>query len=127
MVSGDAGKVAISFPATSGAPDDNRRPWDSYVLVTENALDPNPTFVATTANPVDDPIHRGACHGRCGLMLDFLDLVVSPKDGGVWAAVVDTCTTLSNCNRATSPGAATDGEGVAVRQIGGPRILTKNP
>jgi hypothetical protein len=57
-------------------------------------------------------------------MLDFLDIVTSPKDGGFWAAVVDTCTSLNNCNRTTgSPGAANDGEGVAVRQVGGPRIL----
>ena len=125
MVAGDAGKVAISFPGTtSGDRGDNRRPWDSYVVVTTNALDENPTFVATTGNPPDDPIHRGNCHGRCALMLDFLDLVTSPKDGGFWAAVVDTCTALNNCNRATSPGAASDGEGVAVRQVGGPRILS---
>lgn len=127
MVAGDEGKVAISFPGTTGARDDNRRPWDSYVVVTTNALDENPTFVATTGNPPEDPIHRGNCHGRCGLMLDFLDIVTSPKDGGVWAAVVDTCTALNNCNRATSPGAANDGEGVALRQVGGPRILSIPP
>jgi hypothetical protein len=125
MVAGDAGKVAISFPGTTTDDlDDNRRPWDSYVIVTTDALADDPTFVATTANPASDPIHRGDCQGRCGLMLDFLDLVTSPKDGGVWAAVVDTCTTLNNCNRATSPGNASDGEGVAVRQVGGPRILS---
>ena len=127
MVAGDAGKVAISFVGSTAAVEDRsdqRRPWNSYMVVTTNALDANPTFVSTTSNPLSDPIHRGNCQGRCGGMLDFLDIVVSPYDGGFWSAVVDTCTTLSNCNRATSPGAASDADGMIVRQIGGPHIRT---
>jgi hypothetical protein len=128
MVAGDAGKVAISFVgSTSTTPGDTRRPWNAYTIVTTDALASNPTFVSTTGNPVSDPIHRGNCHGRCGLMLDFLDIVASPDDGGFWAAFVDTCTSLANCNRATAPGGATDGEGMAVRQVGGPRIRTIPP
>lgn len=123
MVAGEAGKVAISFVGTTSEErDDTRRPWNAYTLVTTDALAPTPTFVSTTANPLSDPIHRGNCQGRCGLMYDFLDIVSSPADGGFWAAFVDTCTNLNNCNRETAPGAASDGEGVAVRQVGGPRI-----
>jgi hypothetical protein len=125
MVAGEAGKLAISFVGTTSEDlGDTKRPWNSYMLVTTDALSANPTFVSTTANPLSDPVHRGDCQGRCGGMYDFLDIVVSPKDGGFWASVVDNCTAVGNCNRETSPGAATDGEGIAVRQIGGPRIKT---
>ena len=125
MVAGDAGKLAVSFVGTTVDNRDNaKRPWNSYVAVTTDALAAEPVFLSTTANPVADPIHRGNCQGRCGLMLDFLDIVVSPKDGGVWAAAVDTCTAQANCNRATAPGNPDDGEGVIVRQLAGPRILS---
>ena len=123
MVAGDAGKVALLFPGTTGDPGDETRPWNSYVVVTENALDADPLFLSTTANDPADPIHRGTCHGRCGGMLDFLDIITSPVDGDLWAAVVDTCTSTA-CVADAAPNSANAADGIAVRQVGGPRIRT---
>lgn len=124
LVAGDAGKVALLFPGTTATDvEDRTRPWNSYVVVTEDALAEDPLFVSTTANNPSDPIHRGTCHGRCGGMLDFLDIVTSPADGGLWAAVVDTCTS-SDCVEAGTSGSSNDADGIAVRQLSGPRIRT---
>jgi hypothetical protein len=52
----------------------------------------NPLFQSNIVNPANDPIHSGDCPSRCGRMYDFLDAVISPTDGSVWASFVDTCT-----------------------------------
>lgn len=118
LIAGDAGRVAITFPGTTT---DNRndagRPWNTYVVVTNGALDSNPRFIWTTANDPADPIHRGACGpGRCGGMFDFLDIIASPVDGAVWATATDTCT--GDC--ASAGAAPNDAAGVAIRQLKGP-------
>ena len=90
---GDEGSIAINFPGTTvDDQDDHKRPWNQYIVASTNALDANPLFVSTTANPVSDPIHRGDCLGRCGGMFDFLDIQISPHDGDIWATATDTCT-----------------------------------
>lgn len=125
MVAGDEGKIAFQFPGTTiDDRNDRTRPWNTYVVVTENALDADPTFVSTTANPTSDPIRRGDCFGRCGGMLDFLDIITSPLDGGLWLAVTDTCTAEQDCVAVGQAGSSVDAEGVAVRQLSGPRIRT---
>ena len=121
MVAGDEGKLALLFPGTTVEGDDPARPWNSYVVVTENALADDPVFLSTTANDPADPIHRGDCHGRCGGMLDFLDIITSPVDGALWAAIVDTCISAA-CLDGSGPANAADG--IAVRQLGGPSIRT---
>lgn len=127
MDAGAAGRVAIQFAgSTSTNRNDAKRPWNSYMLVTTNALDEKPLFLSTTANPLSDPIHRGNCHGRCGGMLDFLDMIVSPVDGRFWAPVVDTCTAGNKCST-TGAGTANDAEGIAVRQLTGPRLREPAP
>lgn len=124
IVAGAEGRVAMTFPGTSSADfDDENRPWDTWVIVSDNALDATPTFLGTTANPAGDPIHRGDCTGRCGAMLDFLDIVVSPADGMVWATAVDNCTTTRGCNTAQPmTRSATGNEGLVIRQLSGPRL-----
>jgi hypothetical protein len=82
VIAGDPGKIAITFPGTT----------------------------ANIVNPANDPIHRGDCPSRCGRMYDFLDAVISPTDGSVWASFVDTCThtdwngVVTNCNTVRAPG-----------------------
>ncbi len=132
IAAGAGGRVAITFPGTTEKNQgDLTRPWDYYVVTSVNALTANPTFVSNIANPATDPVHRGECPGRCGNMLDFLDVVVSPAAGhSVWATVVDTCTGLSQCN--SDPDAigfdgdrdntARDSKGIYVKQVGGPKI-----
>lgn len=124
VTAGQEGKIAIQFVGTTSADlEAANRPWNSYMLVSTNALDGQPVFVSTTANPVDDPVHRGNCTGRCGGMLDYLDILVSPVDGRFWAAVVDTCTSAQCRGPAGKATQSTDAQGIAVRQVGGPVLM----
>src|SRR3954468_5461347 len=138
---GDPGKIAITFPGTTSTQGskDKTRPWNSYVVVSTNALSANPLFLSNIANQKYDPVHRGDCNGRCGHMYDFLDVVSSPHDQGrVFAATVDTCTALLHCNSkriagendddivqyelGQTHGAAADMQGVVVREVSGPAL-----
>lgn len=129
ITAGDPGRIAVTFPGTT-SPNrgDRTRPWNSYVLLTTNALsladddlETNPIFVWTTANDPKDPIHRGDCGpGRCGGMFDFLDIQTSPKDGTFWATASDTC--VDACVADPSAGTIVPGEGVAIHQTGGPSL-----
>ncbi len=133
VAAGANGRIAITFPGTTEKDQgDLTRPWDYHVVTSVNALSSNPTFVSNIANPATDPVHRGDCPGRCGNMLDFLDVIVSPAAGhSVWATVVDTCTALRDCKSdpdavgfsdANGDGAAADMRGIYVKQVGGPNI-----
>jgi hypothetical protein len=130
---GTFGRVAIAFPGTEVADrTDLTRPWSSYVVLSTDALSSNPTFMSSVVNPggIDDPIHRGDCLQRCGLMYDFLDVTVANDYvGTVWVTAVDTCTSLDDCSDSTvgghsdgagRDGASDDSRGVAVRQRSGP-------
>jgi hypothetical protein len=137
---GDAGRITLTFPGTTlvnedddaKPPTDKTRPWNSYVVVSTNALSAKPLFLSNIANPTYDPVHRGDCLGRCGNMFDFLDVVVAPGDQGrIWATAVDTCTSVKKCsttrvagnnNNTGSLGATDDMQGVAIRQISGPAM-----
>ena len=147
---GDPGKIAITFPGTTstGGSKDKTRPWNSYVVMSTNALSANPLFLSNIANPKFDPVHRGDCGGesggRCGRMYDFLDIVASPIDQGrIFATEVDTCTAVNNCNsqrvagendddtvsyeEGTTHGAANDMQGVIIREVSGPALRGPAP
>ena len=142
---GDPGKIAITFPGTTstGGSKDKTRPWNSYVVMSTDALAANPLFLSNIANPKWDPVHRGDCGGesggRCGRMYDFLDIVSSPIDHGrVFATAVDTCTTYLSCSTKRVEGendddavayeegdthfAADDMQGVVIREVSGPAL-----
>lgn len=125
IAAGAVGKIALTFP---GTPIDDRsdatRPWNSYVVLSTDALSDNPTFYSNIANPANDPVYRGDCLGRCGRMFDFLDVVVSPADGMVWATAVDTCTSKSGCNSASGT-TSDDMRGIAIKQLTGPVVGTQ--
>jgi hypothetical protein len=119
------GHVAISFPGTTD-PDSAKasRPWNYYVAVSDNALADQPIFHSATANALKDPVHRGVCLNRCAGMFDFLDVVIAPS-GQAWATEVDTCTKgcITADGRTLSKSqAASDAQGVAVRQLAGPGL-----
>ena len=123
ITAGEAGRIAISFPGSSvDDQTDETRPWHAWVVVSTNALDENPLFVGAIADNGDDPVHRGTCDGRCAGMFDFLDIESSPKDGTFWATFTDTCTDDNECNTTRDTGLATDAQGLAVRQLYGPRL-----
>ena len=120
---GDRGRIAITFPGTTGDPKDKDRPWNTYVVISTDALSANPTFVSSTSNDPKDPVHRGTCDGRCGGMYDFLDVVVAPTAGGpVWATATDTCTKPACTDPDGTANKSTDGAGVAVREVSGPAL-----
>lgn len=123
LEAGEAGKVAITFPGnTAGATGGAGRKWNQYMVVSTNVLDDEPLFVSTTANPLSDPTHKGNCGpGRCGAMWDFIDITLSPKDGGFWASISDTCESTS-CRGSGPVDNVSSGMGVAIRQLGGPRV-----
>lgn len=122
IAAGDEGRIAINFPGTT-APSGNNRAWNQYVVVSDNALDANPLFLSATANDPADPVHRGACNGRCGGIWDFLDVVISAQ-GEAWAAASDDCAAACNTGQTTSLHA---GDGIAIRQIGGPSLRDPEP
>jgi hypothetical protein len=70
--------------------------WNAYIGVSLNADSDEPIFATTTAHPLEEPVKRGACRGRCfgdkGGMYDFLDIDIDPRNGRIWAALVDVCT-----------------------------------
>jgi len=121
ITAGDPGKIAITFPGTMvNDQSDPTRPWNSYVVISTNALETNPLFLSNIANDPDDPIHRGNCVGRCAGMFDFLDIQVSPADGTAWASAVDTCTGDCVTNR-NAP--ADSMRGIAIQAVNIP-VLT---
>ncbi len=120
VAAGDRGRIAILFPGTTTEEENGARPWNDYLVMSDNALSKNPTFVSTTVNPLSDPVHRGNCDGRCGGMFDFLDLFVSPHDGSIWGAISDTC--VKECATDGYPLTKSVGDGVAVRQLSGPSL-----
>jgi hypothetical protein len=125
---GDRGRIAITFPGTTGDPRDPNRPWNTYVVISTDALTANPTFVSSTSNNPSDPVHRGNCNARCAGMFDFLDVVVAPAgQGAVWATATDTCTSAACKDPDGSARSASDAAGVAVRQISGPALRGKSP
>ena len=116
---GNEGAIAVNFPGTIASSQGTRKAnWDQYVVVSTNALDPSPVFLSATGNEPTDPVHRGACLGRCGGMWDFVDIHIAPS-GEVWASASDDC--LAACNTGTLE-QAHDGEGLVIRQIGGPKL-----
>ncbi len=144
---GDPGKIAITFPGTTSTlgHKDLTRTWNSYVVVSTNALAANPLFLSNTANPKNDPVARGDCNNRCGRMYDFLDIVSAPNDQGrIWATAVDTCTSLLRCSTTRLPGnndsgdvvqeetahdygTSADMRGVIIRQVSGPALRGSAP
>lgn len=128
LEAGDAGTVAIAFPGTTvGDRQDNRRAWNHYTVVGTGLLGEDPIFTSATANDPADPVHRGNCGpGRCGALWDFEDIQVAPSTGEFWAVMADACT-----NEACITGASGDnestGQGIVVRQLGGPMVRTVEP
>ncbi|MDQ3981570.1 MAG: glycoside hydrolase [Actinomycetota bacterium] len=131
---GGTGKVAIAFMGSTNSPwrhncakkescpENNeyaRTTWNGYVTTTTNALADKPVFVSSTVNPLKDPIARARCGpGRCGLVFDFIDVVIAP-DGSPYATFVDTCIEICTGKSAASNYGA---DGVVARIVGGPSL-----
>jgi len=133
LAAGDNGRVVITFPGSTDVNANKKigktAPWHYYVVETQNALAARPTFVSQIA-PIPSALgggstimHRGACHGRCGGLFDFLDVQVAPTAGGAaYASLSDDCT--GPCAKLPA-GTSTDksaGQGILVRQVAGPAL-----
>ncbi|MBW3665198.1 MAG: glycoside hydrolase [Actinobacteria bacterium] len=132
IVAGDRGRIAVTFIGSRVSDEtDFTRPWDSYVVMSTNALDEDPLFVSTMTNPRGDPVYRGECSEPCAGFADFLDIQLSPLDGSVWVTAVDACTRIEACTTDGAPGvvhltgedgAVLDSRGIAIRQVAGPAL-----
>lgn len=117
VAAGAPGKVALNFPTQLAG--ENVTAWDQTVVVSENVFAADAVFLSATANDPAQPIHRGACQGRCAGLWDFLDVQIS-KDGEAWASASFDC----NGPCLTTGEVVSDhaGQGVAIRQIAGPKL-----
>lgn len=116
LLAGDEGRISFFYVGSTvpggfeaSAEDMAQARWDAYVGFSLNALDEDPVFATTTANPADDPLRRGVCQYRCSPegtdcvlldcsfssseigMFDYLQLALDPTTGMVAASLVDLC------------------------------------
>jgi hypothetical protein len=138
IVAGDAGRIAFAYygvyqgngehPECVG----NDEQWDVYVAWSLNALDNNPTFVTTRANPLNDPIQIGGISTNSGTpdpakgcqyrrnLLDFIDMDMD-KEGRIYVATADGCLECTSFNESVAA------LGIASTQITGPSLYANVP
>lgn len=126
---GAPGKVAIAYVGTENSPfgecgedctdaDYGKTEWNTYITMTADALAKKPTFFSGSVNDPKDAIFRGRCdfNTRCGPLLDFIDIEISP-DGTPYAASVDACVTACIQN-----GPIDGSDAIVGRMVGGPKL-----
>lgn len=114
---GKPGRVAIAFYGTTGT--GSSAGWNGYLTEGIDVLTSHPTFFTASVNEPSQPLKVNGCGpGRCGRVLDFIDVEIAP-DGTPWAAYVDAC--LSVCEQ-TRQESIHDNEGVVGTLVGGPKL-----
>ncbi len=115
---GAPGKVALAYYGTSATTDKGAF-WNGYLASGIDVLSTKPVFFSAAVN---DPKHalkvNGCGPGRCGRVLDFIDVEIAP-DGAPWATYVDAC--LATCE-ATKVETLDDNAGVLGTLVGGPNL-----
>jgi hypothetical protein len=92
---GDPGKVAIAYYGTTLKKEPLK--WSGYLAEGFGVLGKNPVFYTSTVNEPSHPLKINGCGpGRCGRVLDFIDVVIS-RGGQPWGAFVDAC--LKGCEK----------------------------
>jgi hypothetical protein len=122
---GDAGRVALTFVASTSLPDapDDGKTWNGYMVAGYGMDTPDPTFHATTINDPADPVWRGECGTlRCGNIGDFTDVVIAP-DGTPIAAHVDSCPTDGGKTCTNFDVHLPRGEAVMGQLVGAPPLI----
>jgi hypothetical protein len=120
---GAPGKVAIAYLGTTS--EEKKTFWNGYLASGVGVLGKNPTFYSASLNDPKHPLkatggNNTPCGpGRCGRILDFLDVEISPKTGQPWGAYVDAC--QATCEK-TGVESYADNEGMAGTLVGGPRL-----
>jgi hypothetical protein len=115
---GAPGKVAIAYYGTTS--DDKKKTfWNGYLAEGIGVLGSNPLFYSASVNDPKHALKSGDCGpGRCGRVLDFIDVEIAP-DGTPWGAYVDACGT--NCEK-THVETDNDSGGVVGALFGGPNL-----
>jgi hypothetical protein len=114
---GDPGKVAIAYYGTGAGSEADH--WSGYLGVGRGVLGKNPTFYSGTVNKVAQPLKLGSCGpGRCGRVLDFIDVEIAPN-GRAWGAYVDAC--AADCEAANQEDIH-DNQAVVGSMVGGFRL-----
>lgn len=115
---GAPGKVAFAYYGTTFE-SDRQAFWNGYLGIGTGVLGKSPTFWSTSVNDPKHPLKTGACGpGRCGRVLDFIDVEIAP-DGTPWAAYVDAC--AAACEK-THVESVHDNDGVVGALFGGPHL-----
>ena len=115
---GAPGKIAIAYYGTTMTPGKGAF-WNAYLASATGVLTRNPNFYTATIN---DPRHAYKVDdcgpGRCGRVLDFIDVEIAP-DGAPWGAYVDACQAVCEKTKVES---VHDNEGVIGTLVGGPKL-----
>ncbi|MDP9101028.1 MAG: hypothetical protein M3N21_02635, partial [Actinomycetota bacterium] len=115
---GAPGSLAIAYYGT-GSDADKGAFWNGYLAVGLGVLGRHPVFYSATVNDPRHPLKAGACGpGRCGRVLDFIDVKIAP-DGQPWAAYVDACADV--CEK-TGVESLHDNAGVIGTLLGAPNL-----
>ncbi len=115
---GSPGNVAVAYYGTTFESDRGAF-WNGYLGVGTGLLGRNPMFYSASVNDPKHPLKTGACGPqRCGRVLDFIDVEISP-DGHAWAPFVDACG--STCEK-TGAESLQDNAGLVATLIGGPNL-----
>ena len=115
---GAPGKVAIAYYGTDSDTDKGAF-WNGYLAEGVGVLSKHPLFYSASVNDPKHALKVGACGpGRCGRVLDFIDVEIAP-DGQPWAAYVDACS--DTCER-TKVESLADNEGLVGTLLGGPNL-----
>lgn len=112
------GKIAVAYLGTKNGTD-----WNGYITMTTNALASKPLFYSGRVNAARDSLLRGNCGIlRCGLVYDFIDIVITPKGVPV-ATFVTGCRNrdLVRCGDFSESDNA-GGLGLVGALVGGPRL-----
>jgi hypothetical protein len=114
---GAPGKIAIAYYGSTS--DEKNAFWSGYLASGVDVLTSRPTFYSASINNPKNPLKAKGCGpGRCGRVLDFIDVEISPS-GQPWGAYVDAC--RETCEK-TGVESYADNEGIAGTLVGGPRL-----
>ncbi len=114
---GAPGKVAFAYYGTTS--EDKNGAWNGYLGVGVDVLGAKPLFYSASVNKPANPLKvKGCGPGRCGRVLDFIDVEIGP-DGAPYAVYVDAC--LAVCEK-TNTESIHDNDGLLATFAGGPRL-----
>ncbi len=114
---GAPGKVAFAYYGTTS--DAAKGAWNGYLGMGIDVLGKNPLFYSASVNKPANPLKVNGCGpGRCGRVLDFIDVEIGP-DGAPYAVYVDAC--LATCEKSKKESFA-DNDGLLGTLVGGPRL-----